>query len=131
MSAVLRTGRRSAAEATLYALLDLGCDAVALAHRARAAFARIGAADDHHDRALVAARHTLGMAAQVAAVQGCGCDGAMARASGLVATAQAADVVEDRWIGALAIAVERLVAALCALNAGIERAAKALRGGAR
>lgn len=113
-------------------LVELGCDVVALGHRARSAFAQIGRADAHHDRALVSARHTLGLAAQVAAVQGCGCDGAIVRASGLIAHAQAADAVEDAWIyGRLAELLDRVWQLGRTINAGIERAAKALRGGAR
>lgn len=111
-------------------LVELGCDVVALGHRARSAFAQIGRADAHHDRALVSARHTLGLAAQVAAVQGC--DGAIVRASGLIAHAQVADAVEDAWIyGRLAELLDRVWQLGRTIDAGIERAAKALRGGAR
>lgn len=113
-------------------LVELGCDVVALGHRARSAFAQIGRADAHHDRAMTNGAHLTARWGARAAANGCGCDTGFVAIGRQIARARAADVVEDAWIyGRLAELLDRVWQLGRTIDAGIERAAKALRGGAR
>ena len=89
------------------------------------------AADGTRDRVTLAARHTAALGAHAASVQQCGCEHQFDRIVDQLATAISHDRVADGHVFGAVTAIEGALAALRAINGGLERAARALRGGAR
>ena len=113
-------------------LLDDGCDLTAQRGTSDQCLTNGQAADGIHDRALDAVAHLSARWTAMSAANGCGCDAGFTAIGRQNARAQAADAVEDAWIyDRLAGLLDRVWSLGRAINGGLERAARALRGGAR